>query len=254
MSESTTVQGVTSLLPKMWEVPAGFRKRLGNRVGRQRVMLEDGHLLLVMHAPPAAGDTERLGRFFWRRPDGVWSSTERGAGFQSLLQHVEDYSARVSEIDEQEDLAASADDYFDVLNQLAPVQRAARNMYDVLSEARKLCSEDRELINVRDNAYELARRIDLLTGHTKTSMEYEVARRTEEQAKASHEMSRAAHRLNLLAAFFFPIATLSSLLGMNVPTGIENLGFPWGLLFVLGVGGISGLFLTIFLGRQEVTK
>ena len=157
---------------------------------------------------------------------------------------MEDYSRRVSEIDAEEDRAVDSDDYFRVLNQLAPVQRAARNLYDVLSESRKLCLEDRELINIRDNAYELVRRIDLLSSHTKTSMEYEVARRMEDQAAASHQMAVAAHQLNRLAAFFFPIATLSSILGMNVATGLEKLPWPIGILIVVAIGLLSGILLT----------
>lgn len=250
--------GRNSLLPKMWEVPDSFRERLGNRVGRQRVMTDDGHMLLVLHAPPRPEEDQRQARFFWRKPDGEWCSTEQGSGLESLNKHVDDFSSRINQIDEMEDRAQSSDDYFEVLNELAPVQRAARNMYDVISEARKLCQDDRNLINVRDNAYELSRRIELLHGHTKTSMEYEVARRAEQQANASHDMAIAAHRLNLLAAFFFPMATLSAILGMNIPTGLERLPPPFGLLLVLVGGGICGGLLMQFLarptGRSEKSK
>ena len=69
-----------SLLPTIWTVPKNFRKRLGNKVGRQRTMHEDGHLLLVLHAPPGTCDAERIGRLFWRAPEGNWSSTEQGPG------------------------------------------------------------------------------------------------------------------------------------------------------------------------------
>ena len=208
------------------------------------------HLLLVLHAPPHEHEDGRQGRFFWRKPNGEGSSTTHAAGLEALKKHVDDYATRTNEIDELEDRANSVEDYFAVLNQLAPVQRAARNLYDVLCEARKQCQEDRGLINVRDSAYELIRRIDLLNAHTKTSMEYEVARRTEEQAKASHEMSVAAHRLNLLVAFFFPIATLSSLFSMH-GSGLEQLPSPWGLLLVLIIGGICGLVLTLVLARSN---
>lgn len=252
MKDSIEQRQSPVLLPELWDVPATFRDRLGSNVGRQRVMHEDDHMLLVLHAPPCHDEIGRTGRFFWRKPQGDWTSTEQGPGLESLKQHVEDFLKRVAEIDEQEDLASDSEDYFQVLNQLAPVQRAARNMYDVLSQARKLCPKDRDLINVRDDAYELVRRIDLLNGHTKTSMEYEVARRTEQQAKASHEMAVAAHRLNRLAAFFFPIATLSSVLGMNMPNGLERLPGPLGLIVVLVLGSLFGLVLTQFLTGPPV--
>jgi len=45
---------VSSILPTSWDIPQSIRRRLGNRVGRQRSMSADGHLLLVMHAPPDA--------------------------------------------------------------------------------------------------------------------------------------------------------------------------------------------------------
>jgi len=53
-----------SILPPGWQVPQEFRTRLGANVGRQRPMLADGHLLLVLHAPPKPEDQVRVGRFF----------------------------------------------------------------------------------------------------------------------------------------------------------------------------------------------
>ena len=44
-----------SLIPAIWTVPEVFRERLGRRIGRQRMMFADGHLLLVLHAPPVSG-------------------------------------------------------------------------------------------------------------------------------------------------------------------------------------------------------
>ena len=66
----------TSLLPSDWTVPAQLRSRLGNTAGRQRVLEGEGHLILVLHAPPGADETGRRGRFFWRAPDGTWPPAE----------------------------------------------------------------------------------------------------------------------------------------------------------------------------------
>ena len=77
MSEKKT------MLPTSWEVPQVFRDRLGSRVGRQRAMVAEGHLLLVLHAPPAPDQDEREGRFFWRKPDGTWVSDRMGVGQHS---------------------------------------------------------------------------------------------------------------------------------------------------------------------------
>lgn len=251
LMEDAKFMAKKSQLPAAWAVPDDFHARLGSSIGRQRSMLADDHLLLVLHAPPTLDEDGRQGRFFWRDPDGKWSSSEGGNGMVSLERHLQDFSDRVDQCDAMEEAAVSSDDYFGVLNALAPVQRAARNLYDVLSEARKMVTTDRGLIDVRDEAYELVRRIDLLVGHTKTSMEYEVARRTEQQAQASHAMAVAAHRLNLLAAFFFPVATLSAVLGMNVPHGLEELPAPLGFFIVVFVGLICGLGIMSFLQKPR---
>lgn len=57
-----------SLLPANWQLPEEIRNRIGNRAGRQRAMSYDGHLLLVLHAPPASEETERQGRFICAIP------------------------------------------------------------------------------------------------------------------------------------------------------------------------------------------
>ena len=72
------------ILPSAWQVPAAIRNRLGSRVGRQRTMAADGHLLLVLHAPPKPDDPERVGRFFWRNPQGEWLSKDLGSGIRAF--------------------------------------------------------------------------------------------------------------------------------------------------------------------------
>ena len=57
---------VRSLLPLSWQVPDEFHRRLGDQPGRQRTMKADGHLLVILHAPPKPDVAEREGRFFWR--------------------------------------------------------------------------------------------------------------------------------------------------------------------------------------------
>ncbi len=84
-----------SLLPDSWDVPPTFRERLGESAGRQRVMRDAGHLLLVLHAPPQPDGDERGGRFFWRCPDGQWRSHNLGSGPASLRTHLEQYAAAV---------------------------------------------------------------------------------------------------------------------------------------------------------------
>ena len=101
-----------SILPAVWKVPQEFRDRLGTKAGRQRTMQADGHLLLVLHAPPGADDDDRKGRFFWRQPDGQWSSVAFGSGPGALKKHLEEYTALLVAREEQDEDAVSAKDYF----------------------------------------------------------------------------------------------------------------------------------------------
>lgn len=233
----------TSLLPAVWNVPAIFRKRLGRRVGQQRVMFDDGHLLLVLHAPPGPEDLERVGRFFWRQPDGTWSSNQLGGGAGAVARHLDEYQKIIEDLERFDDAASSAQAYFDVVYKLDPVQRAARNLHHVLQEARKLCPDDQDIINFRDRAYQLERTSELLHKDARNGMELEMARRAEEQAASSYQMSVAAHRLNVLAAFFFPIITLCTIFSTNVRHGLEEAEPPWPWLAILGTGLVLGFLL-----------
>ena len=91
-----------SLLPNNWKVPQVFRDRLGNKVGRQRAMLAEGHLLLVLHAPPAPDERHRQGRFFWRSPDATWKSNSLGDGIKSLDRHLEQYLQTLQKLEDAE--------------------------------------------------------------------------------------------------------------------------------------------------------
>jgi len=81
-----------SVLPATWEVPAEFRSRLGEKAGRQRARMAEGHLLLVLHAPPKKDEPDRKGRLFWRKPDGTWLSNELGGGSAALAKHLNEYA------------------------------------------------------------------------------------------------------------------------------------------------------------------
>ncbi|MBT6847133.1 MAG: hypothetical protein HOA14_06915, partial [Planctomycetaceae bacterium] len=98
MSEQT-------LIPNDWDVPASFRQRLGTEIGRQRLMVADEQLLLVLHAPPEANDKTRKGRLFWRDVLGEWSSSESSEGIQTIQLHLESFEAVIDELDQLEDTA-----------------------------------------------------------------------------------------------------------------------------------------------------
>lgn len=240
----------SSILPSMWEVPQIFRDRLGAKPGRQRAMFHDGHLLLVLHETPQPDEKERHGRFFWRQPDGTWSSSGLGSGPNALRRHLDEYAEFADQYRTLEDQAVSADDYFKVIEGLAPLRRAASNLHIVLQDARKLVPEDRGIIDLRDQAYQVERTLQLQYDTSKNGLEFAIAKRAEEQARASQYMASAAHKLNLLAAFFFPLATLTAVFGMNFRSGLEGKLAPWSFVGVLGLGLVSGMILTRFVTKE----
>ena len=238
-----------SLVPSTWKTPEIFRQRLGARIGRQRMMESAGHLLLVLHAPPRADEDERNGRLFWMTPEGEWKSTEQGAGFASLERHVDEYSERLEEIDQRVDAAQKSEEYFHALNELAPLSRAARNLHQTLQEARKTFPDRRELIDIRDRCYSVARSAELLYTDATNSLQYAVALQAESQSQAAHQMSVSAHRLNILAAIFFPIATLSALFGVNLKHTWEEASAPWPFVALSCLGLLMGIVLAFFMLR-----
>jgi hypothetical protein len=241
-----------SPLPEFWKVPPIFRQRIRESIGRQRVMHAEGHLLLVLHAPPKADEAQRIARLFWRSPDGVWQST-MGQGIAALQRHLAEYAAALERLDEAEDGADRAAEFFEILQEIAPLRRSARNLYETLQEARDVASDDSDLILCRDQAYALQRRAELVESDTHSGLDCAVARRLEEQAESSHRMAVSAYRLNLLAAVFFPIATISAVFGMNLPHGLGDLSNePW-FFWSLVLGGLFvGLFLKAALNDPTV--
>ncbi|HUY87911.1 MAG TPA: CorA family divalent cation transporter [Pirellulales bacterium] len=242
-----------NVLPAAWKVPDVFRARLGEAAGRQRTMESAGHLLLVLHEPPVSGETERRGRFFWRDADGVWKSNSLGAGVQALRKHVAEHADRVEALDDQLQQAQLSDDYFRVLHSLAPLYRASRHLHAALQQAREMAPADRDLITLRDQAGEIERAAELLQSDAKHGLDFLIARKTEEQAQRGYEMAVSAHRLNLLAAIFFPIATLSAIFGMNLEHGLpqRSTGVFW---TVLVIGLVSGMFLTLLVASRPTSR
>src|SRR4051812_34644690 len=241
-----------SLLPADRSIPAELRNRLGSTAGRQRVLLQDGHLLLVLHAAPGADEIDRRGRFFWRNPDGNWRAAPETDRMASLRDHLTEYEQNIEQLERDEDDATQARAYFQLLDRLAPLARATRNLYGVLQQARETVADDRELIVVRDEGSDLTRRAELLNEDARNGLEFAIAWQAEQQAEISHQMSVAAHRLNLLVAFFFPIATLMAIFGTTLKTGLESwdqANGPLPLLALIAAGLFCGVILTGFVTR-----
>lgn len=232
-----------SILPISWKVPEIFHFRLGDSPGKQRVMESDGHLLLVTHAPPKPDQSARVGRFFWREPDGSWHSSDLGTGIAAVARHLEQYAGAVAALEKREEQAETSEDYFQVISQLHPLLRSIRNLHQILQKTRELVGHERQLINLRDGAYDLERTAELLNKEAQSELDFLIARRAEQQAISSYQMSVSAHRLNVLAATFFPIATLGAIFGVQLAHGWEDRYAPWPFLAMLVVGLVLGLLL-----------
>lgn len=237
-------------IPATWQLPEEFRQRLGSTAGRQRLMQAGGHLLLVLHEVPLPDAVTRRGVLLWRDTAGRWQGSNSSAGTSSLDHHLQSYALRLEQLDQLENAAQHAEEYSRLLEGLAPILRSLRNQVEVLEEARDAIPEDRELIDHRDRGYELSRWAELLYNDSKNAMDVAVVRRAEEQARASHSMLVSAHRLNVLAALFFPFATLGAIFGTTL-TDNWSWSQDWRPFAVfIAIGTLCGALLATFITRE----
>ena len=230
-------------IPKDWNLPTALQLRLGaNTTGRQRAMLADGHLLLVLHEVPRHGQRERRGVYFWRAPNGTWCSSAECEGIPTLAEHVNDFSKAADELEAKYQAATMAKDYFAVLAEVAPILRSATNMYSTLQSAREALPDLPALISVRDTAGDVVRSLELLYTDSKNALDYDVARSSEEQAILGEEAVRSGVRLNILAAIFLPLSTVTGILGVNLALGIESAPV-WVSWSLFGLGLVIGLIV-----------
>lgn len=226
-------------IPPGWELPQEIKQRLGQKeAGKQRAMVAENHLLLILHKVPKQGSRKRTGIFFWRPPDGSWKCSGGGEGLGKLRSHVKAYSDAEQALTAHYEQAATAADYFHLLENIGPLSRATANLSSALQAAREAISHDRNIIDLRDAAIDLSRTLELLYDDTKNALDYALAKQAEEQARLSQKSVRTAQRLNILAAIFLPLTALSSVFGMNLHSGLEDQSIS---LFWLVL--IAGIFL-----------
>ena len=240
------------LIPVDWELPSVVRFRLGNRPGRQRAIQHEGNLLLVLHDVPQRRDRERIGQLFWRNPEGQWRSTLPVEGDQAVDEQLNTYEIAIDRIADAFDATSASIGFFDILGAMGPIRRSIRNLLAALQDARELLPDERLIIDWRDRAYDLVRRAELLYNDAQTALEFETAHQAEAQAQASRQRAVAAHRLNMLAAFFFPLATISAILSMKLHHGLEDWEAnyaPWVFAGVLVMGVVIGIVLTYIVTR-----
>jgi len=211
---------------------------------------------MVLHTVPQRHLPRQSGVYFWRNPAGEWSHSEQGAGFSALSQLINDYENLVVDLEAANDEAASTKQWFDILDSIGPVCRAARNLHETLVQAREATSnmEFRDQLQpLCDQASEIERSAELLQVDVQNSIHYAMVRQSELQSGFSRAQSVAAHRLNILAAIFLPMATLSSIFGMNLASGLE--GTPPAIFWLLTAGGIAlGIGIGVFVMQMRGVK
>jgi Mg2+ and Co2+ transporter CorA len=240
----------SSLIPSTWSsFPEEFRERLGSNAGRQRTMIFEDHLLVVAHHVPEHDEVSRRGVLFWLDPSGEWRASNGDPGKAALALHLDRYSKRIEHYESEETKATKADDFLPILDGLVPLVRSTKNLLAALEDARKAFPKERSIIDHRDKAYELTRQAELLYEDAKNSMEVALIRRADEQTAATHQMTVAAHRLNMLVAIFFPMATLGSIFGTTLTDNWTWSKSPIGFFVFLVVGFLCGLGLIYFVSR-----
>ncbi len=218
-------------------------------------MAADGHLLLLLHAPPEPGNPDRESRLYWRNDRGEWKASKGGGmGIGTLRNHIQEFSDQIDRLENKAGSADTADEYFHILRIVGPLHRTCRNLHLALQQARESLPDDHDLIVLRDKAAELERAAELLHQEMGHGLEYTQAKQAEEQAEAGHQMAVASHRLNVLAALFFPVATLSAVLGMNIPHGLEKSAAPYTFLAVLAGGFLTGVIISAMIVRRGPQK
>ena len=235
-------------IPNNWSLPELITSRLGTISGKQRVIAEDGHILIVLHKIPGKNQSHRKSLFLWRDADKQWHSSERGNGIHVLNEHLEQYATLDEKLDLQYEEAINAADYFDLLETLTPIQRTIKNTSATLQAAREIAGA--ELIDFRDKADVMQRNFELLYTDCKNGLDYAVAKKAEEQSELQKPALLVGHRLNIIMALFLPVTAAASLLGMNVPHGLES-SSPWVFASIVGIFGVLGLLMKAWVSKKS---
>lgn len=237
------------IIPHNWEIPESIKQRVGaHTYGRQRAIVEEGHLLLILHKKPEPEQDEREGALFWRSPGGQWKTSLGGKSAQALKDFIQEYIHEHDQLEKEYDAARTAKDFFSLMDSVIPLKRATAHLSQAIQSAREQLKGYTDIIEVRDIAYEVERRFDILWQDAKNAVDFRIAQESEEQADLSKEALLASHKLNLLAALFFPLTALTSVFGMNIASGLDDAG---AVMFwaIFAVGGATG-----FAMKSWVTK
>ncbi len=240
---------MAKIVPDTWPLPSELKSRVGSRVGRQRLLSAQGHHLMVLHQLPKPHARDRAAAVFWRAPDGGWRCFPGRDAPNTLRDHVDAVAKVLEELDDKVEQAKSATEFLDVIRIARPLQRYTRNMHAVITQLRDALPEDADVLAARDRAYELERLAENIADDSENGTQHTIAQHTEEQATLSERIAKETHRLNLLAAIALPITAITSMFGMNLSNGVEELP-PYATFWpVVGLALVIGLLI-----RSRVQK
>jgi hypothetical protein len=226
-------------VPPGWDIPVDIRIHLSDRSGRQREVVADGHIVMMLHKLPKPKSRTREPAFFWRCPSGEWRTTERGQPRPVLQQLIDEYEEAVETLGEQHGHATTAIQRFEILERIGPISRAIRNLTDTICKGRDVLEDHdakQDLAGFCDHAQDVVRSSD-----AQNAVDFHIARQAEIQAAHSQEVERATHRLNSMATIFLPLTAVASLFGMNLSSGLESAP-PW-LFWIIMLGSVVAGFL-----------
>jgi hypothetical protein len=220
-----------------WKLPEKIIVRLGqSSYGRQRAIFEENNLLLVLHSPPEIKSYKRETVVFLRQPTGVWKWNGRDDGMGRLKRLLLAYEEQSGKFLEEFQKADTSNHLFELLTKLNSVKRAANDLYNTLQSGRDHVKVDNELIEARDRAYEISRNCELIYLDAQTALNFKIAKNAQDDADAAKLVLKAQHKLNILAAIFFPLTALTSIFGMNLPSGFDKFGpVSFWLVFICGL-------------------
>jgi len=239
-----------------WTLPDKIERRLGGMgYGQQRAIGESGHLLIILHAPPALEDRERTEIVFLRKPDGQLLCNGQTNGEFKMNGLLEEYRNQFEVHDKSYEKSETSSDLFGLIEHLIPISRAAKNLSKALQSARQHVQGDTFIIAKRDEAYNISQNFEILLNEAKLSLDFQIAQSAETQAVKAHEMTLSQHKLNVLAAITFPIMAVATLFGMGggLAHGLES-ETPFLFWFIFVVGFVLGIFTKRWVTDERGTQ
>lgn len=237
---------MTVNLPAQWDLPDGILTEFSDKTGRQRIVRDEGHMLISLHWVPTSGQTDRTPVWLWHRPDGAWFSYLPPVSEQlnvdpeqldpdhlTLRSALDAYDRREDELELELEQCTNAIEYLDVLQEVATGQHAIRNLHETLETVPvdELGGQVDSLLSLRDYAYEIRRSYDFLEDFSRNRLEIHRAQQAEE---ANYKTSQ----LSLIAAFTLPLTALASVFSMAPENGqILTDPFFW---LILALGSVWG--------------